>query len=262
MPVVGTALRIVFAAAFGLAIGSFLTVVTYRVPRHESVVAPRSRCPGCGTTIQTRDNVPVVSYLLLRGRCRSCGAKISPRYVLIELLTAALFAAVAAKFPSLYSTTVLALFFAVLVAVSAIDVEYRLIPNLIVYHSLVAFPVILVVGALAGQHVSLVRAGIGFLAYGGGLLIVALVSPGGMGIGDVKLAALIGLVLGAFGLAFVAVAAGVAILAGGLGAVALVAFAGATRKHAVPFGPYMAAGAVCAAFVAPRVAHWYTGFLH
>jgi leader peptidase (prepilin peptidase)/N-methyltransferase len=121
--------------------------------------------------------------------------------------------------------------------------------------------VILVVGVLTGEHVSLLRAAIGFLAYGGGLFLVALISPGGMGMGDVKLAALIGLVLGAFGLSYVAVAAAVAILAGGLGALALVVFARATRKRAVPFGPYLAAGAVWAAFVAPRVAHWYTGFL-
>src|SRR5438552_7151113 len=106
MLAVGTAFRIVCATAFGLAVGSFLTVVAYRVPRHESVVAPRSRCPGCGTPIRARDNVPVVSYLLLRGRCRSCGARISPRYMFIELLTAALFAAVAAEFASIYATIV------------------------------------------------------------------------------------------------------------------------------------------------------------
>jgi leader peptidase (prepilin peptidase) / N-methyltransferase len=261
MPVVGTAFRIFFAAAFGLAVGSFLTVVAHRLPRHESVVAPRSRCPSCGTMIRARDNVPVVSYVMLRGRCRSCGIAISPRYVLIELLTAGLFAAAAARFPSIYATAVLALFFAVLVAVAVIDVEHRIIPNRILYPSLVAFPVILAAGVLMGEKLSLLQAVAGFLAYGGGLFVVALISPGGMGMGDVKLAALIGLVLGAFGLSYVAVAAAAAILAGGLGAVALLAFARATRKHALPFGPYLAGGAVWAAFLAPRVAHWYTGFL-
>jgi leader peptidase (prepilin peptidase)/N-methyltransferase len=252
---------VAIAAVLGLLFGSFLTVVIHRVPRRESVVAPRSRCPGCGTPIRSRDNIPVLSYVLLRGRCRACGVRISPRYLLTELLTAGLFAAAAARFPSIYATAVLALFFAVLVAVAVIDVEHRIIPNRILYPSLIAFPVILVVGVLAGEHLSLLRAGIGFLAYGGGLLVVALISPGGMGMGDVKLAALIGLVLGAFGLAYVAVAAAAAVLAGGLGAAALLAFARATRKHAVPFGPYLAAGAVWAAFAAPRVAHWYTGFL-
>jgi leader peptidase (prepilin peptidase)/N-methyltransferase len=252
---------VAIAAILGLLFGSFLTVVIHRVPRRESVVAPRSRCPGCGTTIRARDNIPVLSYLLLRGRCRACGTRISPRYLLTELLTAGLFAAAAARFPSIYATIVLALFFAVLVTVAVIDVEHRIIPNRILYPSLIAFPVILVIGVLAGEQLSLLRAGIGFLAYGGGLLVVAMISPGGMGMGDVKLAALIGLVLGAFGLAYVAVAAAAAVLAGGLGAVALLAFARATRKHAVPFGPYLAAGAVWAAFAAPRVAHWYTGFL-
>jgi leader peptidase (prepilin peptidase)/N-methyltransferase len=252
---------VAIAAILGLLFGSFLTVVIHRVPRRESVVAPRSRCPGCGTTIRARDNIPVLSYLLLRGRCRACGTRISPRYLLTELLTAGLFAAAAARFPSIYATAVLALFFAVLVTVAIIDVEHRIIPNRILYPSLIAFPVILVIGVLAGEQLSLLRAGIGFLAYGGGLLVVAMISPGGMGMGDVKLAALIGLVLGAFGLAYVAVAAAAAVLAGGLGAVALLAFARATRKHAVPFGPYLAAGAVWAAFAAPRVAHWYTGFL-
>jgi leader peptidase (prepilin peptidase) / N-methyltransferase len=261
MPTVGIAFRMVSAAAFGLAVGSFLTVVAHRVPRHESVVAPRSRCPHCGTTIRARDNVPVVSYLLLRGKCRSCGTPISPRYMLIELLTAGLFAAAAARFPSLFATIVLALFFAVLVAVAVIDVEHRIIPNRILYPSLLAFPVILAVGVLTGEDLSLLRAALGLLAYGGGLFLVAVISPGGMGMGDVKLAAFIGLVLGAFGLSYVAVAAAVAILAGGVGAVVLLAFARATRKHAVPFGPYLAVGAVWAAFVAPGVAHWYTGLL-
>jgi leader peptidase (prepilin peptidase)/N-methyltransferase len=244
---------------FGLVFGSFLTVVVYRVPRKQSIVAPRSACPSCGAMIRARDNIPVASYVLLRAKCRQCGARISPRYVAVELLTAGLFAGAAARFGSVYVAAVVALFFAVMLAVAVIDAEHRIVPNAIVYPSLVAFPALLAVGALAGQHVSLARAGIGFLAYGGGLLIVAIVAPRGMGIGDVKLAALIGLVLGAFGLAYVAVAAAAAILAGGLGAIALLVL-GASRKQAIPFGPYLAAGAVAAAFVAPQIAHWYTGF--
>jgi leader peptidase (prepilin peptidase) / N-methyltransferase len=254
-------LRVLAFVAFGLAFGSFLTVVTHRVPLRKSIVAPRSACPRCGTTIRARDNVPVASYLLLRGRCRTCRARISPKYVLIEVLTAGLFAAAAARFDSLFLISVLALFFAVLVSVAVIDLEHSIVPNRILYPSLLAFPVLLAVGALTGEQVSLLRAIVGFLAYGGGLFLVAVIAPSGMGMGDVKLAALIGLVLGAFGLSYVAVAAAVAILAGGLGAVALVAFAHASRRRAVPFGPYLAGGAVWAAFVAPRVAHWYAGFL-
>jgi leader peptidase (prepilin peptidase)/N-methyltransferase len=254
-------LRVLAFVAFGLAFGSFLTVVVHRVPARRSIVAPRSACPNCGALIRARDNVPIVSYLLLRGRCRACGASISARYLLIELVTAALFAAAAIKFDSLFATTVLALFFSVLVAVAAIDLEHRIVPNRILYPSLLAFPVILAVGVLAGEPISLLRAAIGFFAYGGGLFLVALIAPHGMGMGDVKLAALIGLVLGAFGLSYVAVAAAVAILAGGLGAVALLAFTRATRKQTVPFGPYLAGGAVWAAFLAPPVVRWYTSFL-
>jgi leader peptidase (prepilin peptidase)/N-methyltransferase len=259
--VVEAAFRIGVMAVVGLAIGSFLTVVVHRVPRKESVVAPRSRCPKCGTTIRARDNIPVLSYVLLRGRCRTCLARISPRYMLIELATAGLFAAVAARFANVFTVVVLAAFLAVMLAVALIDAEYRIVPNRIVYPSLLAFPIVLAGGLLSGQDVSLLRAAIGFVAYGGALLVVAVLSPGGMGMGDVKLAALIGLVLGAFGLSYVAVAAAAAILAGGLGALGLLVFAHASRKRAIPFGPYLAAGAVVAAFLAPQVAHWYTSTL-
>src|SRR5438093_5067732 len=130
---VETAFRIAMTAGFGLAVGSFLTVVSHRVPRNESVVAPRSRCPVCRTQIRTRDNVPVVSYLVLRGRCRTCRIRIPPRYLLTELLTAGLFGAAAARFSNIYVVAILALFFAVLLAVALIDVEHRVIPNRILY---------------------------------------------------------------------------------------------------------------------------------
>jgi leader peptidase (prepilin peptidase) / N-methyltransferase len=252
------ALRILFAVLFGLAVGSFLTVAVYRVPRKESVVAPRSRCPACGAEIRPRDNIPVLSYLLLRGRCRACGARISARYLFLEVATAALFAGAALRFDATYTAALLALFFAVMLAIAVIDAERRIVPNRIVYPSLVAFGVLVCIGALVGDHLDLAGAGVGLLAYGGGLLLVAIVAPGGMGMGDVKLAALIGLVLGALGLRYVAVAAAVAIFAGGVGAIALLVFTRASRKQAIPFGPYLAAGAVVAAFLAPRIASWYT----
>jgi leader peptidase (prepilin peptidase)/N-methyltransferase len=252
------AFRVVFAALFGLAVGSFLTVAVYRVPRKESVVAPRSRCPACGAQIRPRDNIPVLSYLLLRGRCRSCKTRISPRYVFLELATAALFAGAALRFHATYTAALLALFFAVMLAVAVIDVEVRIVPNRIVYPSLVGFAILVTVGSVVGDRLDLAGAGLGLLAYGGGLLLVAIISPGGMGMGDVKLAGLIGLVLGALGLRYVAVAAAAAILAGGLGAIALVVFTRASRKQAIPFGPYLAGGAVVAAFLAPRIASWYT----
>ena len=254
-----SALRALIFAVFGLVLGSFLSVVIYRVPRKQSIVAPRSACPQCGATIEARDNVPVLSYVLLRGRCRSCGARISLRYPLLELATAALFAGASLRFHAPYTAAVVALLFMVLETMAVIDIEHQIVPNRILYPSLVAFAVLVAVGVAIGDDMGLVRAGLGFLAFGGGLLVVAVISPGGMGMGDVKLAALIGLVLGALGLRYVAVAAALAILAGGLGGIALMVFAGASRKAKIPFGPYLAAGAVAAAFLAPTIASWYTG---
>jgi leader peptidase (prepilin peptidase) / N-methyltransferase len=251
-----TWVRVLLAVPFGLLIGSFLTVVVHRVPAGESVVAPRSRCPSCGVQIRPRDNVPVVSWLLLRGRCRSCGVRIPARYPMIEVATAGLFAAAAARFENPWVLIAAAAFLAVLLALSLIDLEHRILPNRIVYPCLIAFPVYLVVASIAGAPVELVDALVGFLAYGGGLLLVAIVSPKGMGMGDVKLAGLIGVVVGALDLPSVAVAAGLAILLGGIGAVAALAM-GKGRKSAVPFGPFLAAGAALAIFWGPVIADAY-----
>jgi len=181
---------------------------------------------------------------------------------LIELATAALLVGAVLHFHKLYVAIVMSAFFAVMLAVAIIDLDHKVIPNRIVYPSLIAFPVLLGVGAASGQGFRLVHAGVGFLAFGGGLFLVAAVSPQGMGMGDVKLGALIGLVLGALQLRLVAVAAALGILAGGLGAVVALVFFGATRKKALPFGPYLAAGAVVSAFVGPRIANWYSGLMH
>ncbi len=247
-------------ALLGLAFGSFLTAVIHRLPRKESLASGRSRCPSCGTTISARDNVPILSYLLLRGRCRHCGATISPRYPMVELSTAALFAGAAVAFRDIYVAGVMAVFFGVLVAVSLIDAEHRLIPNAVVYPSLVGFSAAVVVGALLGRNVDLLRAGLGLLLFGVGVLLVALIAPRGMGLGDVKLAALIGLVLGSQGLRYVAVAAGLGILAGGVGGIAALAM-GRSRKSAIPFGPYLAVGAVAAALWAGPIARAYLSLL-
>ncbi|HXF37623.1 MAG TPA: prepilin peptidase, partial [Actinomycetota bacterium] len=203
-----TAFRVVAFGLVGLVIGSFLSVVAHRVPRGESIVRPRSRCPSCGVQLRAVDNLPVVSYLLLRGRCRACGTRISPTYPLLELATAGLFVAAAAVFDRLYVAIVMAAFLAVLLALSLIDARHRILPNRIVYPSLPAFAVLVALGALLGEGLDLRGAAVGFLGYGGGLLIVALISPRGMGMGDVKLAALIGLVVGSLGAERVLVAAG------------------------------------------------------
>jgi leader peptidase (prepilin peptidase) / N-methyltransferase len=252
-------IRALLFGLFGLVFGSFLSVVIYRVPRKESIVAPRSACPRCGAMIGARDNVPVLSYIALGGRCRSCRTRIPVRYPLLELATGLLFAGAALRFDSAYTAGVVALLFMVLVAVAMIDIEHQIVPNRILYPSFPLFAALVGLGAALGHDMELVPAALGFLAFGGGLLLVAVVSPGGMGMGDVKLAALIGLVLGALGPRYVVVAAGVGILAGGLGAIALMALTGASRKAKIPFGPYLAAGAIVAAFLAPTIASWYTG---
>jgi leader peptidase (prepilin peptidase)/N-methyltransferase len=248
-------LRAIIAFPFGLAIGSFMTVVAARVPAGESVVRPRSKCPSCGTEIATRDNVPVLGWLLLRGRCRSCGARIGVVYPLLELTTALLISGSFLAVDDLWVALAVAALLALMPAVAAIDIEHRIIPNRVMYPALVAFPVYLLIAWLAGAPVDLARMAIGFLAYGGGLFVIALIS-GGMGMGDVKLAALIGLVLGALGLRYVGVAAAAAIVLGGVGAIVALVL-GRDRKSAIPFGPYLAAGAVVGAFWGDPIASWY-----
>ena len=249
-------LRIAIALPFGLVFGSFLTVAIYRVPAGESLVRPRSRCPNCGTPLRNVDNIPVVSWLMLQGRCHSCGARISAVYPLTELATGGLFVAVALVYDDPWQAILLAPFCGILVALSAIDIRIKRLPNRLVYPSVLIAAPYIVVADLAGGHLDAIRAGIGFLAYGVGLLIVALIAPKGMGMGDVKLAGLIGLVLGSLGLGLVAVAAGVGILLGGVGAIVAL-LSGAGRKAKVPYGPFMAGGALVAVFVGQQIANAY-----
>jgi len=248
--------RLAIAAPLGLVFGSFVSVLVHRIPAGESVVRPRSRCPSCGVQIRARDNVPVVSWLVLRGRCRSCGARISVLYPSLELATGALFVAAALRAPSPWAAAVLAPFLSILLALSVIDVQTRRLPNRIVYPSLAVAAVTLVLVRIMGASVDLRGAALGALGYGGFLLVFALAVPSGMGMGDVKLAALIGLVLGSFGLRFVAVAAGVGIPLGGVGAIGALLL-GASRKRTLPFGPYLAAGALVAGVAGAQLADLY-----
>jgi leader peptidase (prepilin peptidase)/N-methyltransferase len=249
-------IRVVPAVLFGLAIGSFLTVVVDRVPKKESIVSPRSRCPKCGVEIRTRDNIPVVSWLLLGGKCRNCRARISARYPLLEAATAASFAGVAVVYPPIYLIVMLCAFCAVMLAVGAIDLELKIIPNKITYPAFPAFALAIVVGWALGQDLDPPRALIGTLLYGGAFLLIAIIAPRGLGMGDVKLTGLIGLVMGSLGLAYVGVAAGAAILLGGLGGI-LALIGGKGRKSAIPFGPFLTAGALVAVFWGQRIADWY-----
>lgn len=256
-----TAARAAIFAAFGLAFGSFLTVVVNRMPRRESIVAPRSRCPRCGTEIRVRDNIPVLSWILLGGKCRTCGEPISAEYPLTELATAGLFAASGVLIEPVFAAAVVAPFLGLMLAVALIDFRHRVIPNRITYPAIGAFAAAIAAGDLAGGGVDFPSAMIGLAAYAVPLFVLALALPGGMGMGDVKLVALIGLVLGALGLRYVAVAAAAGIVGGGLGAGLAMAILRYGRKQQIPFGPFLAAGGVVAAFLAPQISSAYLSLL-
>lgn len=248
-------IRAIVALPFGLGVGSFMTVAVYRLPRGESVIRPRSRCPACGAEIGARDNIPVLSWLLLRGRCRRCGERISVEYPLLELTTAALVVLAAIRYPNPWQAGLVGGLLALMPGIALIDLRHRIIPNRLTYPSLLLFSVVIVLARVIGGVGDPASAAIGLLLYGGILFFVAVVSRG-MGMGDVKLAALIGLVLGSLGLRFVGVAAGAAIAFGGLGGVVALAM-GKGRKSAIPFGPYLAAGAVVAGIWGEQIASWY-----
>jgi leader peptidase (prepilin peptidase)/N-methyltransferase len=246
---------IILIGVLGAAVGSFLNVVIHRLPRGESIVKPRSRCTRCGTTLRTIDNVPLVSWLALRGRCRNCGTSISPRYPLVEALTAALFVAVA-LIRGVDSGLLLELpFAALLVAVAAIDLEHRIVPNRIVVPAAV-FAIAAAAVVERGQLPELLIAG--GVAFGA-LFLAALAYPAGMGMGDVKLAGVMGLYLGAA----VAPALFAAFAAGAGVGVALLAREGASaRKRAVPFAPFLALGGLLGILAGPELVDLYqTRFL-
>ena len=241
----------VFAGVFGLVIGSFLNVVAYRLPRRQSLVYPPSRCPECGTDIKPYDNVPVLGWLWLGGRCRACKSAISPRYPLIEALCGALAVAVVLTKHSAHDIVLGLVLVAVLVPVALIDLDIRTIPNKITAPAAVAAVIIGAALRPAGVPEQLIAG----VAAAGFLLVFALAYPRGMGMGDVKLAGVLGLFLGRS----VAVAILVAVLVGTLAGVAVMARVGVAkgRKTAVPFGPFLAIGGIIALLVGPSLVHWY-----
>jgi leader peptidase (prepilin peptidase) / N-methyltransferase len=247
------ATTVILLFLFGLPIGSFLSVVAHRVPRAESVVGGRSRCPACGAQIAAYDNVPVLSWLALRGRARCCDASISARYPLTELATAALFAATAVVLWDDPVELLLGLVFtAMLVAITLTDLERRIIPNKV----LLAGAIAAVAVAAVADPGSLPERAIAAAADGGLLFAVALAYPRGMGLGDVKLAAAMGLFLGRS----VAPALLIGFAAGALYGLALIALRGAAaRKQAIPFGPFLALGGVVALLAGEEMVDWYLG---
>jgi leader peptidase (prepilin peptidase)/N-methyltransferase len=248
-------IRAAVALPFGLIVGSFMTVAVSRLPKGESVVRPRSRCPACGAEIAARDNIPVLSWLLLRGRCRSCGERISAEYPLLELATAGLVVLAAVRYPNPWHAVLIGGLLALMPGIALIDLRIRKIPNKLTYPAMLIFPPVILLAWLIGDAADPVKAALGFLSFGGGILIVASVS-GGMGLGDVKLAAVIGLVLGSLGLRFVGVSAGATIVLGGVGGLVALAM-GRGMKSKIPYGPYLAAGAIVAGLWGDPLASWY-----
>jgi leader peptidase (prepilin peptidase)/N-methyltransferase len=236
-------------------LGSFLNVVIHRLPRGESLAHPRSRCPSCGTQIAGYDNIPIVSWLMLRGRCRHCRAPISPRYPAVELITALVFAAVVLVRGFDDDLIIELPFVAALIALAGIDLDHKLLPNKIVY-PLAAWGVVAVLIADRDDVVEHLVAGAGAFLF---LFAAVLAYPRGMGMGDVKLAGAMGIYLGAS----VIPALLIAFLAGSVVGIAIIAREGAeARKKAVPFGIFLALGGIVAVLAGPELIDVYeTNFL-
>jgi leader peptidase (prepilin peptidase) / N-methyltransferase len=233
----------------GLVVGSFLNVVIYRLPRRESLVRPGSHCPTCGTQIRPYDNIPIVSWVILRGRCRTCGSRISVRYPLIDAITGAAFVLAFWRFGLDWPLLIAWAFVAAMVAVAFIDYDHMIIPNKIVLP-----------GALLGLMASVaihpqrwwvyVVGSLGAAAF---MFLLALLWPGGMGPGDIKLALFMGAVLGAY----VMVALFAAFLLGSLVGLFMLLVQKRSRKEKIPFGPYLALGAILAAFIGETLLNSY-----
>jgi leader peptidase (prepilin peptidase)/N-methyltransferase len=234
----------------GLIVGSFLNVVIARLPEGRSLWRPRSACATCGAQIAWHDNIPLLSYALLRGRCRACGATISARYPLVEAATGLLFVAAYERFDVGIDFAVAALLLAALVAITAIDLDLQIIPDAITLPGIVAGIPANVASGWGSWSDSLLG-----IAVGGGLfLAIILASGGGMGGGDMKLGAMLGAFLG-WRLTLVAVF--VAVVVGGVVAIAVLAAGRKGRKDAIPFGPFLAVGGVTALFWGQRLLTWY-----
>jgi leader peptidase (prepilin peptidase) / N-methyltransferase len=245
----GTAYLALLATALGLIVGSFLNVVIYRLPRRESLSWPGSHCPQCGHPIRWYDNVPVVSWLLLRRRCRDCGEPIPWRYPLVELLTGVAFLAAFLVYGPEWRTVQVAVFLAALIAVSFIDLDHRIIPDRIVLP-----------GAAVGLLTSILLDPSDWWVYcvaalgaAGFLLVIGLIWPGGMGFGDVKLALMMGAFLGGG----VIVALFLGFLAGGLSGVLLLATGKKKRRDKIPFGPFLSLGGAVTALWGSSILDWY-----
>jgi leader peptidase (prepilin peptidase)/N-methyltransferase len=241
---------LVLIGLLGLLIGSFLNVVIYRLPRGESLNKPASRCPSCGAPVKPYDNIPVLSWLILRGRCRSCGASISVRYPLVEALTAAVFVGAALARGVDDDLALWLPFAAMLIAVAGIDLDHRIIPNKILLPAAIWGIAATILFRSDNIDDCLIAGGIAFMA----LFLAALAYPAGMGMGDVKLAGVMGIYLGSA----VAPAMLTAFLAGSIVGIVILAREGAeARKKGVPFGPFLAFGGLVGLYWGPELVDAY-----
>jgi leader peptidase (prepilin peptidase)/N-methyltransferase len=249
-----TALLIVAAALYGLVIGSFLNVVIYRVPAKQSIVRPPSTCPGCGTQIQARDNIPVISWLLLHGRCRHCAMRISPRYPLIELLTAGAFVAVALRFGWSWTLPAELFFVGGLIALSFIDLDHLLLPRVIVYTlgGLVLAALLLAAAVQGSWHRLWIALACGAVEFAV-LFAINWMSPRSLGFGDVRLGPVIALALGWLGWRYAFWGFLGANLIGAVVGLGLIAAKRTGRKTPIPFGVFLSIGAFLAMFLAGAI---------
>lgn len=254
------AAELVLAFVFGLAFGSFANVVVYRFPRGFSLVSPGSLCPGCEQPIAWYDNIPVLSYVLLRARCRRCGQLISVRYPIVELLTAAVWVAIVDRLGIHPALPAFLLFGTALVVLSAIDFEHHRLPNRILGPVALGGGVLFVLAAaLGGTWVSLGHAALGAVFYGLPMLFLGLAAPHAMGGGDVKFAPYLGFHLGWLGLRLVLAGALLGLLAGGIGGAAVLLIGNKGMKDHIAFGPFMAFGALVAMLLGMGVLRVYLG---
>jgi leader peptidase (prepilin peptidase) / N-methyltransferase len=255
-----TAFVAVVAGIYGLVVGSFLNVVIWRVPRRESIVAPRSHCPNCDVLIANRDNIPVLSWVVLRGKCRQCGESISMQYPIVELVTGGLFAAVGARYAHSWALPAFLVLTAGLIAISVIDLEHFIIPNRIVYPMGFASVILLAFGALLDHNWHAYgRAWLGGLAAFAFFFVLHLVAPGGMGFGDVRLSFVLGLFLGWLGWAEVLGGLFAGFLYGAVIGLVLIAVGRRGRKQHIPFGPFLAAGTMTFVLFGPQLVDWWRG---
>jgi leader peptidase (prepilin peptidase)/N-methyltransferase len=251
-------LVVAYAAVLGLAIGSFLNVVIWRVPRGESVLRPPSACPLCGHRIRARDNVPILGWLLLRGRCRDCHNPISVRYPLVEAATGVLFAAIAARSGLDWELPAYLYFAALGLALALIDLDTKRLPDVLTKSAWLVTAALLGLAAALGHHPgALLRATVAAAAVGTFYFLVWFLYPAGMGFGDVKLAPTVGAFLGwiSYGVTVTGVFLG--FVYGAVIGIAFMALGKAGRKSKVPFGPFIVAGALTGIFVGQRLADAY-----